>query len=253
MTTCWPTPTPPRIVGEDFVDTEDLGGLFSGWDDESSSYDKTSWQFEGAHEPSATGSDEIDPVAPEPGKIGRARRTDPTLQHPRSVYQVMKRHFARYTPQMVGRHLRHRARGVPRRGPRGDGELQPRADDGLGVLGRLDAPHRGRAVHPHRRHPAGPAGQHGPARRRHPRPARARLHPGLHRHPDAVQPAAGLPGHAARRRAHVAGRVLRGRRPDDRLLGRHPGLHGQPAQGLVRRRRDGGERLLLRPAAQDQR
>ncbi|CAB4900956.1 MAG: molybdopterin-dependent oxidoreductase [Actinobacteria bacterium] len=89
------------LVGEDFVDTEDLGGLFSGWDDESKSYDKTSWQFEGAHEPSATGTDEIDPPAPEPGKVDPQPATDPTLQHPRSVYQVMKRHFARYTPQMV--------------------------------------------------------------------------------------------------------------------------------------------------------
>ena len=28
---------------------------------------------------------------------------DDTLQHPRCVYQVLKRHFARYTPEMVSR------------------------------------------------------------------------------------------------------------------------------------------------------
>ncbi len=88
------------LVSEDFVDTEDLDGVFSGWDPESKSYDKTSWQFEGAHEPSSTGTDEILEQAPDPGQIGQPA-TDPTLQHPRSVYQVMKRHFARYTPQMV--------------------------------------------------------------------------------------------------------------------------------------------------------
>ena len=27
--------------------------------------------------------------------------TDPTLQHPRCVFQIMRRHFARYTPEMV--------------------------------------------------------------------------------------------------------------------------------------------------------
>ncbi len=85
------------LVGEEFVDTEDLDGLFSGWDPETSSYDHASWQFEGAVEPSATGESDI----AEPERIGQPA-TDPTLQHPRSVYQVLKRHFARYTPEMVG-------------------------------------------------------------------------------------------------------------------------------------------------------
>ncbi|SDO98184.1 formate dehydrogenase major subunit [Klenkia soli] len=84
------------LVGEDFVDTEDLDGLFSGWDADSKSYDDASWQFEGAFEPSATGEADVE----HPERIGQPA-TDPTLQHPRSVYQVMKRHFARYTPQMV--------------------------------------------------------------------------------------------------------------------------------------------------------
>ena len=38
-----------------------------------------------------------------------------------------------------------------------------------------------------------------------------------------------------------------------RLLGQHALLHGQPAQGLVGRRGDGGERLLLRLPAADRR
>ena len=35
-----------------------------------------------------------------PRSAGRARR-DETLQHPRCVFQILKRHFARYTPEMV--------------------------------------------------------------------------------------------------------------------------------------------------------
>ena len=36
-----PTPTPRRSCDEDFRDTEDLDGLFSGWDPETSAYDTT--------------------------------------------------------------------------------------------------------------------------------------------------------------------------------------------------------------------
>jgi formate dehydrogenase major subunit len=32
-----------------------------------------------------------------------AEKTDPSLQHPRCVFQVLKRHFHRYTPEMVER------------------------------------------------------------------------------------------------------------------------------------------------------
>ena len=45
------------------------------------------------------------------GEVGDPARgrTDPTLQHPRCVYQVLKKHFSRYTPEMV-----ERSCGVPR-------------------------------------------------------------------------------------------------------------------------------------------
>ena len=45
-------------------------------------------------------------------RLGQRRahriRTDETLQHPRCVFQVLNRHFARYTPEMV-----EQACGVP--------------------------------------------------------------------------------------------------------------------------------------------
>ena len=66
------------IVDERFRDTEDLGGLFSGWDSDGRRYDTASWQYD-----------------------GRPPARDPTLQHPRCVFQILRRHFARYTPERV--------------------------------------------------------------------------------------------------------------------------------------------------------
>jgi formate dehydrogenase major subunit len=64
----------PAILRSDFKDTEDLGGLFSGWDGKK--YDPETWLYEGAE-------------------------LDRTLEDPRCVFQVLKRHFARYTPELV--------------------------------------------------------------------------------------------------------------------------------------------------------
>ncbi|WP_026341908.1 formate dehydrogenase [Actinomadura atramentaria] len=107
------------IVGEDFRDTEDLGGVFSGLDEENRHYDLTTWQYEGGQVQAASGErDELyqervkkgGPAAPAgtseshgsggAGITGEIRR-DPTLEHPRCVYQILKRHYARYTPEMV--------------------------------------------------------------------------------------------------------------------------------------------------------
>ncbi|RNI20671.1 formate dehydrogenase [Flexivirga caeni] len=64
-----------RLVSADFRDTEDLGGLFSGFDPETGTYDNTTWAYD-------EGSDD-------------------TLQDPRTVFQILKRHYARYTPELV--------------------------------------------------------------------------------------------------------------------------------------------------------
>ena len=37
----------PVIINEDFKDTEDLDGFFSGWDEEKGGYDNTTWQYAG--------------------------------------------------------------------------------------------------------------------------------------------------------------------------------------------------------------
>jgi formate dehydrogenase major subunit len=99
------------IVSDDFRDTEDLGGLFSGYDPATGDYDVRTWQYKGmdltAGGPSRTGEQAH-------GAHGGAQEhqraeQDPTLENPRCVFQILKRHFARYTPEMV-----ERVCGVPR-------------------------------------------------------------------------------------------------------------------------------------------
>jgi len=65
------------VVGDDYIDAEDNGGLFSGYDPQSGSYDNASWAYSG--------------------------KRDETLQDSRCVFQILKRHYARYTPEMVER------------------------------------------------------------------------------------------------------------------------------------------------------
>lgn len=77
------------VVSEGYEGPEDLDGLFSGFDPETGSYDRSTWQYA-----APDGSDRT--VA-----AGETCQTDPTMQHPRSVFQILKRHYARYTPEMV--------------------------------------------------------------------------------------------------------------------------------------------------------
>jgi formate dehydrogenase major subunit len=102
------------VVDEKFADTEDLDGLFSGWDPEQGQYDVTTWQYEGTKMHGAAGQREegfqASPTKGEQsghgGHGGGLSHGDPPvedwdLEHPRCVFQILKRHFARYTPEFV--------------------------------------------------------------------------------------------------------------------------------------------------------
>ena len=97
------------ILSDDYVDTEDLDGLFSGFDPETRTYDPTSWQYAGQEQ---DGTDRQDHQMQRETASALQHEThglsvaghpprDETLQHPNCVYQVLKRHYARYTPEMV--------------------------------------------------------------------------------------------------------------------------------------------------------
>jgi len=110
------------IVGEAFADTEDLDGLFSGFNDDPDpgkhahdrgsqglmgkddhmaapgTYDSASWAFETVEVPRADGNGTVE-----------VPKRDVTLQHPRCVMQILRKHYARYTPEMV-----EAACGMPR-------------------------------------------------------------------------------------------------------------------------------------------
>ncbi len=86
------------IVGEAYGDAEDNDGVFSGFQVKNGTYKPESWQYADHPEKPATaehhvaGTDQA-PNQPPP--------SDPTLRHPNCVYQIMRRHFERYTPEMV--------------------------------------------------------------------------------------------------------------------------------------------------------
>ena len=87
------------ILREDFVDTEDLGGIFSPAETWKYAGDDESGAFDSGHRGEGQGT----------ARTTAYPERDNTLQHPRCVFQVMRRHFARYTPELV-----EQSCGIPR-------------------------------------------------------------------------------------------------------------------------------------------
>ncbi|MPZ73383.1 MAG: molybdopterin-dependent oxidoreductase [Nitriliruptorales bacterium] len=94
---------------------DDLDGVFSGFDESTRSYDHATWQYGGEDVDIVSAAGRRERVVAEADRVeeggqafegvsiekgGRIEK-DPTLQHPRCVYQLLKRHYARYTPELV--------------------------------------------------------------------------------------------------------------------------------------------------------
>jgi len=94
------------IIDERYQDPEDLDGLFSGFDPETGRYDPASWAYRTA-EPADPSQAHDDASRGEAAGAGgpplqrEAVQRDETLQDPRCVLQILRRHYARYTPEMV--------------------------------------------------------------------------------------------------------------------------------------------------------
>ena len=71
------------LVDPSFKTPADLDGLFTGYDAGKRSYDQSTWKFQ------------LD--------ADGYPRQDPTLRDPNCVFQHLRRHYARYTPEMVER------------------------------------------------------------------------------------------------------------------------------------------------------
>lgn len=71
----------PHLINPDFKGPAELDGLFSGYSENKRSYDKSTWQYQ------------LD-------EQGIPKR-DKTLKDPNCVFQIMKKHFARYTPEIA--------------------------------------------------------------------------------------------------------------------------------------------------------
>jgi formate dehydrogenase major subunit len=101
----------PVIIEKSFVDAEDLDGLFSGWDPKEAKYDPSSWSYEGMTMHGAAGNREqgFNTKGHQSGHggaggglhHGEPPSEDPDLAHPRCVFQLLKKHYQRYTPEFV--------------------------------------------------------------------------------------------------------------------------------------------------------
>jgi formate dehydrogenase major subunit len=100
------------ILDKDFKLPEDEG-VFSGFDEQKLSYNRASWNYEGSGgkpaKPAAAAKPgqpaPPPPLPPLPEKVD----FDPTLQNSRCVYQLLREHYSRYTPEMV-----ERITGIPK-------------------------------------------------------------------------------------------------------------------------------------------
>jgi formate dehydrogenase major subunit len=104
------------VVHSDFTMPTEADGVFSGFDAGKQSYDRSTWNYSGRTKATASGSAQnpgmstgqssIPPALPPlPADVDY----DVSLQNPRCVYQMMAKHYSRYTPELV-----ERITGIPK-------------------------------------------------------------------------------------------------------------------------------------------
>ena len=104
------------VVKEGFKLPED--GLYSGFDPSAKTYDKSTWNYEQGGNltvQAVAGAAQANPAkaaaasVPTPPMLPPNIAYDLTLEHPRCVFQLLKKQYSRYTPEMV-----ERITGIPK-------------------------------------------------------------------------------------------------------------------------------------------
>ncbi len=94
-----------HIIEDGYRGPEEEGGVFSGFDPETGTYEHDTWQYKGKLVQSPISEHRVQEQEATSGQQESMAQSpapqDPTLQHPNCVYQIMRRHYARYTPEMV--------------------------------------------------------------------------------------------------------------------------------------------------------
>ena len=96
------------LIEEGFKLPED--GLFSGFDPAVQKYDNSTWNYEGSGGGGAV-KHATDATYPNPAlaTLPADVASDLSLQHPRCVFQLLRKQYSRYTPEMV-----ERVTGIPK-------------------------------------------------------------------------------------------------------------------------------------------
>jgi formate dehydrogenase major subunit len=91
----------PFLIEEGFKLPDD--GLYSGFDEATKSYDRATWNYQQGGDASGKTAAGDPPATAVPAMLPANVAYDLTLQHPRCVLQLLKKHYSRYTPEMVER------------------------------------------------------------------------------------------------------------------------------------------------------
>jgi len=89
------------LVHPDFKDTDDLNGLFSGMSADGKAYANATWSYQRNPAPAPSVTDPKTFTDMLLQRVPGRPKTDPTLKDPHTVFQIVKRHYRRYTPEMV--------------------------------------------------------------------------------------------------------------------------------------------------------
>jgi formate dehydrogenase major subunit len=89
----------PVLINPEFEDVN-AEGLFSGWNADENAYDPTTWSYdETSHEQAHISGEQAHGAHGMKLERGDPPNVDPTMTDERCVLQILKRHFAQYTPE----------------------------------------------------------------------------------------------------------------------------------------------------------